>query len=180
MRTRTVIILLAAVAIAGGAVGSTITLVVRGEEDGAGSRGELVHVRPLVAPGELMRTPFCVAVQHFCITEPQEGQFLALYTADPHLREQGCTVHWDGAAQQEVGPNVQSQTTVVGIFIGDCTASRFDISGKRLFGPAPRDLDRFPIASTADGLVVNTKTLICGEVRLDGASGGCTRAPAID
>ena len=171
--------LLAAIAIAGGAVGSAITLAVRGDDDTI-VRGELVHVRPLVAPGELMHTPFCVELHHFCITEPQEGQFFALYVADPHLREQGCTVHWDGAAQQQVGSNAASQETVTGVFIGGCSGSKFDIAGKRLFGPSPRDLDRFPIASTPDGLVVNTKTLICGELRVDLPSNKCPRAPAID
>ena len=160
-------------------MGSAITLAIRGDEDTI-VRGQLVSVRPLAPEGGLAHEPFCVELHHFCITEPQEGQFFALYTADPHRREQGCTVHWDGAIQQRVGSNAASQETVTGVFISGCAGSTFDLSGKRLFGPSPRDLDRFPIASTADGLVVNTKTLICGELRLDLPSNKCPRAPAID
>ncbi len=181
MTTRTLVVLLVVIAIAGGAVGSAITLAIRGDDDTV-ARGELVHVRPLVADGDLAHTPFCVEFHHVCITEPQQGQLFALYTADPHpiFREQGCTVHWDAMAQQVVGSVAGSQDTIVGLFIGNCSGSTFDISGKRLFGPSPRDLDRFPIASTPDGLVVNTKTLICGEHRLAGGADACPRAPAID
>jgi len=181
VKARTLAVLLVAIAIAGGAVGSAITLAIRGDDDTV-VRGEFVRVRPLATEAGLAHEPFCVELHHFCITEPQQGQLFALYTADPHpiFREQGCTVHWDAMAQQVVGSPAGAQDTIVGLFIGNCSGSTFDISGKRLFGPSTRDLDRFPIASTPDGLVVNTKTLICGELRVDLPSNKCPRAPAID
>jgi len=64
---------------------------------------------------------------------------VALFSRDPH---QGCSVDFkvlDGAAE---GPG----------FRGPCTGSAFLIDGTRVFGPAPRGLDRF--ATELDGDIV--------------------------
>ena len=183
MTTSRLAVIIVIVAIAGGVVGAAITLAVRGDGDAkAVERGQLVHLGPRDSLGDLAHTPFCNELHHFCITEPLQGQLLALYTADPHpsFREQGCMVRWDAIAQQSIGSPSGSERTVTGLFRDPCGGSKYDISGKRLFGPSPRDLDRFPIAITQDGIVVNTKTLICGGNRLAGGEHSCVRAPAID
>ncbi len=65
---------------------------------------------------------------------------LALFSRDPHL---GCSVDFDvlGGSLPE-GPG----------FRGPCTGSAFLLDGSRVFGPAPRDLDRF--ATELDGDIV--------------------------
>ena len=153
MTTSRLAVIIVIVAIAGGVVGSAITLAVHRDDDASAvERGQLVHFGPKLGT-DIAHVPFCNELHHFCITEPQEGQLLALYTADPHpsFREQGCTVRWDAIAQQSIGSPSGSERTVTGLFRDPCGGSKYDISGKRLFGPSPRDLDRFPIAITQDG-----------------------------
>ena len=177
MTTRQLLALIAVTAIIGGAVGSAITLTIRGgAANSTPVRGQLVRLGPKLGT-DIAHVPFCVELHHFCITQPQEGQLLALYTAEPHqsFREQGCTVRWDAG-----GERVVNGTTITGLFRDPCGGSIYDIAGARLFGPSPRDLDRFPIAITQDGIVVNTKTLICKSNTLLPTSIPCVRAPSID
>lgn len=66
------------------------------------------------------------------VVRPREGVVLALLTVDPHS---GCRVEW--RADQRYG-------SVSPILRDPCTGSIYDAAGVRLFGPAPRGLDRVP------------------------------------
>jgi hypothetical protein len=83
----------------------------------------------------------------------------ALYPVVP-ASPRGCTVHWN--------PDRTFRThdiTHHGVFRDPCASSTFTRDGTRLFGPAPRDLDRFPwrrSTGTPDSIVVDTSRLICG------------------
>jgi hypothetical protein len=168
----TLILLAAAV---GGATGSGVTLLFR--DDDAPVRGTLVHLGPPDYLGSFTPQPFCVPLHHFCITQPERGHPIALYTYDPHpvFREQGCEVHWVAAANQQAPDG----TTVHGVFSDPCGGSNYDLSGHRLFGPSPRDLDSFRVEVTDTATIVDTRSLICGKRRLVD-TGDCKRAPLGD
>lgn len=57
----------------------------------------------------------------------QGERVLALSMVCPHL---GCQVHWDGDQQRFGCP---------------CHEAAFDTEGRVLFGPPPRDLDRYDV-----------------------------------
>jgi Rieske Fe-S protein len=65
------------------------------------------------------------------VVRRDDATALALLTVDPHS---GCRVEW--RADQEFGG-------VSPILRDPCTGSIYDGVGRRLFGPAPRGLDRF-------------------------------------
>ena len=74
--------------------------------------------------------------------------------------EHGCEVRWhpDGTWTDNDG------AVHHGIFSDGCGGSRFTIDGKRLFGPAPTDLDQFYVhyAPTGrDDIIVDTRFLMC-------------------
>ena len=178
MSRRWIVVLVIVAAAIGGAAGSAITLLIHSDDDNDVVRGTLVHLGR--TPDDLANftpQPFCVPLHHFCITQPETGHPLALYTYDPHpiFREQGCEVSWDAGAEQ----TTQDGTVVHGLFADPCGGSRYDISGHRLFGPSPRDLDSFPVDVSGGGTVVDTRTLICGRQR--GVEiPNCQRAPLGD
>lgn len=73
-----------------------------------------------------------------------EGELLALYQRCPHL---GCRT-----------PFCESS----GRFECPCHGSIFNLKGEYLSGPSPRGLDRFPVKTTEEGVVVDTSTIIEG------------------
>ncbi len=72
------------------------------------------------------------------IVRPDEATAVALLTVDPHS---GCRVEWR-ADQRYAGTSP--------ILRDPCAGSIYDGVGRRLFGPASRDLDRFPTSIDAD------------------------------
>lgn len=87
----------------------------------------------------------------------------ALYPVDTRPvfgLERGCRVRWDPD-----GKFPRSDPQYHGVFREPCAGSVFDRDGTRLFGPAPRDLDRFPWRRSTDNpdtIVIDTRRLICG------------------
>ena len=75
----------------------------------------------------------------FYLVRLADGGFLALSRQCTHL---GCTVPWDADRQQFACP---------------CHASVFDMAGRVLNAPAPRPLDRFPVAIENDVITVDTR-----------------------
>lgn len=160
----------------GGIAGATVAR--RLDDDGGiPARGTLVHLGPPDTLGGDPRQPFCVTLHHFCIVQPQSGHPIALYTYDSHslFREQGCEVRWK---PDEVYPT-DSPNPTRGLFRDPCGGSVYDITGHRLFGPAPRDLDRFSVEVTDNNTIVDTRSLICGNQRGVPAP-ACPRAPVGD
>lgn len=97
----------------------------------------------------------------FHLVHLEDGEFRALSAKDPHL---GCTVPWRPEFQFE------GQT---GWFRNPCHGETYDITGRRVFGPSPRDLDRYPV-EVRDGRVIVTLSedaLILGEPGVSSAPG---------
>jgi cytochrome b6-f complex iron-sulfur subunit len=78
------------------------------------------------------------------VLEGMEAGFVALYQKCVHL---GCRVPWCKTAQWFECP---------------CHGSRYNRVGEKTGGPAPRGLDRFPVAVEGGAVVVDTGQLSQG------------------
>jgi len=97
----------------------------------------------------------------FHLVRLESGDFIALSARDPHS---GCWVYWT----TDLPPVPQSIGSEPGWLRDPCHGSLFDHRGKTQFGPAPRDLDRYPV-SIRDGRVYVTLTesaRVPGETRV--------------
>ena len=85
-------------------------------------------------------------------SDPVNGKagFLALWWKCPHL---GCTVPWRG---QYTFNDRQ------GWFLCPCHGSTYDNAGQRVFGPAPRSMDRMEITIAGGRISVNTGAITKG------------------
>lgn len=168
-RAVTSFVVLLSAAVVAGAVGGGVSAVFVSRT--ADAPGQLVHLGPLLGYSDGV---WCSELHHFCIPEPEPGEpITAFYSfaTNARSREHGCPITWrpgNGPADL-LGPDAN------GAFRGGCDGAIFDRRGHRVFGPAPRDLDRFPVATTEDGFTIDTRTLICGApAKL------CERAPRLD
>ena len=82
--------------------------------------------------------------------------FVALSWRDPHL---GCTVPWKA---DFVFPDPATGQDKRGWFRNPCHGETYDITGRRVFGPSPRDLDRYLVSIVGDRVFVNTDRFVCG------------------
>ena len=168
--------LLLLAAFLGGVVGAVTYAVLGGNEDQR--RGTIVRIGSNLHQIDVQ--PFCVQSQHFCVVKLDSGDLIALYTYDTHslMRPRGCDVAWDpdfNFGDPATGENA------LGWFRGRCSGSIYRMNGELVFGPGPRDLDRFPLTLVQDKqdnafIEVDTRELICGDYR-DRVSSGCVRAP---
>ena len=98
------------------------------------SVGEVVTFR-YSTEGELLQRPDVVTSPNtrtiFHVVQVTPGEFLALYAKDPHL---GCMVPWR--------PDFEWDGQL-GWFRNPCHGETYNRRGERVFGPSPRDLDRF-------------------------------------
>lgn len=78
----------------------------------------------------------------------QEGMVYAFWRKCPHL---GCTVPWVDAFSFQ---DPRSGATYPGWFRCPCHGSTYSDAGVRVFGPAPRSLDMFPVTIERDGTIV--------------------------
>lgn len=90
----------------------------------------------------------------FWLVRLESGEFIALSNTDPW---RGCTVPW--RADMLFGGKT-------GWFRDPCGGSTYDIEGRRVFGPSQRDMDRFPVFTQSNHIIVNTKTPILGSTTL--------------
>jgi len=107
--------------------------------------------------------PVTFAEGRFHLVKRDDGSFLALSWKDPHL---GCTVPWRGSFEFVDPRDGVSKT---GWFRNPCHGETYDAYGVRVFGPAPRNLDQYPVEIVSDEvyvLAVESK-LILGETRSD-------------
>jgi cytochrome b6-f complex iron-sulfur subunit len=85
-----------------------------------------------------------------------EGSVIALYHKCPHL---GCTVPYRPDFSREDPRNSQ---TYAGWFLCPCHGSTYSDAGVRVFGPAPRSMDTFPLTIKDGKMTVNTGKVITG------------------
>jgi plastocyanin len=136
--------------------------------------GRVVEAGPPAAYQPLMPIPF--ALDDFYLMPLDGGEFVALYVYPPgHFGHvQGCRIHWQPDATYQAyhsgtgaTPVPASQSTLVeatGLWVEGCGGSKWDSTGRYLFGPAGRDLDRFPVEVTDAGNIrVDTRRLQCSE-----------------
>ena len=92
----------------------------------------------------------------FHIVRLDDGELLALLDRDPHL---GCAVPyrpdfvWDGRP---------------GWFRNPCHGETYDMAGRRVFGPSPRDLDRLAVEVRNGAVYVNPTAITPGARQLPG------------
>ena len=178
MSRQWIVVLVVVAAVIGGAAGAAVTLLIYQGDDDARVRGALVHLGLPDYLASYTPQPFCLQLHHFCIAQPETGHPVALYTYDPHpiFREWGCEVRWN---PDMVYPT-DSPNSTRGVFMDPCGGSIYDMTGHRLFGPSPRDLDSFHVDVSDTTTTVDTRSLICGKGQLVDAASGCQRAPAGD
>jgi cytochrome b6-f complex iron-sulfur subunit len=88
----------------------------------------------------------------------EEGAILALYRKCPHL---GCTVPYN-STYTFADPDNGGQS-VTGWFLCPCHGSTYSDAGRRVFGPAPRSMDVYPLEIAEDGtMTVNLDNAITG------------------
>jgi Rieske Fe-S protein len=86
----------------------------------------------------------------FWLVTLESGEIRAFSERSTHL---GCIVPW--RPDFEFGDRR-------GFFRDPCSGSTWNIDGTLVFGPAPRDLDRFPVRVRDGRLQVNTRQAIPG------------------
>jgi len=92
----------------------------------------------------------------FYLVRPSEETFLALSWREPG---RGCTIPW---RPDFVWPDPVTKEPRLGWFRDPCRGSTFDREGHRVFGPAPRDMDRYLVTIVNDRITVDTSRYICG------------------
>lgn len=150
----------------------SVTLVIALLVIGRGTRDRNVLSVKLTRLREASSVPWCDQRRYVCVARSADGAFIAFYTADTNraFRDQGCTVTWTAAAAL---PNPPPQA---GAFRSGCSGATFDISGRRISGPADADLDRFESTLRGDSLVVDLMRLICSPRYISGST-DCARFP---
>ena len=119
-----------------------------------------------------MAIPF--DLDDFYLMRLDDGRFVALYAYVPgpsgHVR--GCRIHWEpettfrgyfaGSGASQVSSSQSTLLEVTGLWVDGCSGSKWDAEGRILFGPAGRDLDRFPVHVAEDGTIrVDARRLRC-------------------
>jgi len=128
--------------------------------DGSGSFGGEVVVGPrtevnrqIVAEAGALYVP----VGRCWLVDSSDGDLVAIYQKCTHL---GCRVPYCSTSRWFECP---------------CHNSVFDGMGEYVSGPAPRSLDRFPVRTANDVVVIDTSTFVEGK---DASLGPSTAQPA--
>ena len=89
------------------------------------------------------------------LVRTQSGEVLALSRRSTHLGSThlGCTVVW--RPDREFNDHK-------GWFGDPCGGSLWTLGGERAFGPAPRDMDRYPLAIVNGEVIVDVRNRLCG------------------
>lgn len=93
--------------------------------------------------------PVKFAEGKFWLVKKEDGSFIALYWKAPALR--GCSVPW---RENFSFRDPRTGDTTLGWFRDPCSGSTWDVYGVRVFGPAPRNLDEFPVELVGDKIYV--------------------------
>ena len=97
-----------------------------------------------------MNEPVRFADHRFWLIKLDDDEFVALLAKSPH---RGCTVPWR--------PDFEFMGKK-GWFRDPCYQSTWDMTGRLVFGPSPRGMDRFPVRVDGDKVLVNVETVILG------------------
>lgn len=93
--------------------------------------------------------PVAFAEAKFWLVRKPDGSFIALYWKATAFR--GCTVPW---RENLSFPDPRTGDTTLGWFRDPCSGSTWDVDGVRVFGPAVRDMDQFPVEVVGDKIYV--------------------------
>jgi Rieske Fe-S protein len=95
----------------------------------------------------------------FHLVKKEDGSFVALSWKDPHL---GCTVPWKPDFRFS---DPRTGETREGWFRNPCHGETYDAYGVRVFGPAPHNLNQYPVEVVGDEVYVlaSDDKLITGE-----------------
>src|SRR5690606_33195479 len=120
--------------------------------------------------------PVYFAQGEFFLVRRPADEFIALYVINSHNLPDECPVEW---APDRIWFEPETGASRVGAFRAPCHGETFDITGRRVFGPSPRDLDRFPVVVERDRVYVEAgkQDLIRGR-NSPGAGALPTRWPA--
>lgn len=142
-----------ALSVAAVALGAAALLTALREEDS--ERGRLVPTR--LVPSE--SPPVLFPLDEFYASTGEDGQLRALYLYPPGFygHSRGCQVVWAPDAQGSPGEDGP------GAFLDPCSGARFARDGSLLEGDAARGLDHFKTEPGIEGIVVDTRTLYCGQ-----------------
>jgi hypothetical protein len=85
----------------------------------------------------------------FHLVKQKDGSFIALYWQASAYR--GCTVPWrESFSFRDPRTGHESR----GWFRDPCSGATWDVNGVRVFGPAPRNMDQFPVEVVGDKIYV--------------------------
>lgn len=114
------------------------------------------------------RQPIPYTLDDFELMKLDDGSFVALYVYAPGFfgHTQGCTIRWqtntpNAQVSQNGGPLQPAPNAVFNFWDEGCGGSQWDAAGHEIFGPAPGDLDRFPVSLRSGRVWVDTRHLIC-------------------
>lgn len=98
-----------------------------------------------------------VAAGKFYLVRLTDKEFVALSWREPG---HGCTVPWRPTFAWPDPENGGALRT--GWFRDPCGGSTFDRDGTRVFGPAPRNMDRYAVSVVGGQVSVDTSQYVCG------------------
>jgi hypothetical protein len=147
----TVSLLLSIAAVALGVVAFMAT--VRDERE---KPGRLVQTR---VTNEYDGEPLLFPLDEFYMSPGDDGRVRALYLYPPGFfgHNRGCKIVWTA---ERTSPDVAEP----GLFVDPCSGALFARDGSLISGEADRGLDFFGTSAGVEGLVVDSRTLFCGQL----------------
>ena len=89
----------------------------------------------------------------------EDGEVDAFWANSPH---RGCTVELAAAGDERLRTVPSPFGDDEAGFLDPCGNSRWRLSGERVFGPAPRGLDRFPVAEGEAAILIDLGRVLLG------------------
>jgi len=94
--------------------------------------------------------PTAIEDHHLYLVRLESGGVLALSRRSTHL---GCAINWR--------PDLEFQGRK-GWFRDPCGGSNWAVDGSMVSGPAPRGMDRYPLAVVGGEVIVDVRNRLCG------------------
>jgi hypothetical protein len=112
--------------------------------------------------------PVAFPLDEFFIGRGSDGVLHAYYVYPPgyYGHSRGCKVVWDSTTTVDT-PHGRSGP---GMYLEPCGGAHFDRDGVLVSGPADRGMDYFATQPAVDGMLVDTRTLFCGEALVSDAT----------